>query len=71
MVLKKNDHVYKFVDFYAYFIFQTTSVTTEEILNLSGGGDWHTAYICVYEAKKLPIFTPDLDDQMDTQQAWV
>ena len=48
-------------------IFQTSSCTTEEILNLSGGGDWHTAYICVYEAKKLPIFTPDLDDGMDTQ----
>lgn len=38
----------------------------EDILNLSGGGDWHTAYICLYEAKKLPIFTPELDDTMET-----
>jgi len=46
---------------------KTSSLTIEEILNLSGGGDWHTAYICLYEAKKLPIFTPDLDDTMDLE----
>jgi len=37
----------------------------EDILALSGGGDWHTAYICLYEAKKVPIFTPELDDTAD------
>lgn len=33
-----------------------TSVKTEEILALRGGGDWHTAYLCIYrklEAKSL------------------
>lgn len=25
-----------------------TSVKTEEILALRGGGDWHTAYLCIY-----------------------
>lgn len=44
---------------------KTSSHTVEEILALSGGGDWHTAYICLYEAKKLPVFTPDLDDTME------
>ncbi|KAJ1770882.1 deubiquitinating enzyme [Coemansia sp. RSA 1813] len=28
-------------------------VTDEEILKLCGGGDWHTAYILLYRAKKL------------------
>ena len=25
-----------------------TSVKTDEILALRGGGDWHTAYMCIY-----------------------
>ncbi len=25
----------------------------EEITKLEGGGDWHTAYICLYRAKQL------------------
>lgn len=25
-----------------------TSVKTEDIMNLKGGGDWHTAYLCIY-----------------------
>ncbi|KAJ1719858.1 deubiquitinating enzyme [Coemansia erecta] len=28
-------------------------VTDEEILRLCGGGDWHTAYVTLYRAKKL------------------
>ena len=25
-----------------------TTVTTDEIMNLRGGGDWHTAYLTIY-----------------------
>ena len=45
--------------------FQVTTVKQEEILDLSGGGDWHTAYILLYEATKIPIITADLEE-MDT-----
>jgi len=33
-----------------------TPVTEEEVLKLSGGGDWHTAYVLLYGPKimKLP-----------------
>ena len=34
-----------------------TSVKTDEILALRGGGDWHTAYLAIYrklEASKFP-----------------
>ena len=44
---------------------QVTTVKEEDILDLSGGGDWHTAYILLYEAKKVPVITPDLEE-MDT-----
>lgn len=30
-----------------------TSVTSEEILRLSGGGDWHVAYVLLYGPKIL------------------
>ena len=26
----------------------------EDVLKLSGGGDWHTAYILLYAPRKLP-----------------
>jgi len=44
---------------------KVTPVKEEEILDLSGGGDWHTAYILLYEATKVPIITADLEE-MDT-----
>ncbi|CAG5096556.1 Oidioi.mRNA.OKI2018_I69.XSR.g14675.t1.cds [Oikopleura dioica] len=48
---------------------KATVVTEEEVLALSGGGDWHTAYICIFETKKLPVFTPDLEnDQMENME---
>ncbi|RVW51871.1 Ubiquitin carboxyl-terminal hydrolase 6 [Vitis vinifera] len=28
----------------------------EDITKLSGGGDWHMAYICMYKARTIPIF---------------
>lgn len=30
-----------------------SSVTSEEILRLSGGGDWHVAYVLLYGPKIL------------------
>ncbi|PIA16187.1 cysteine proteinase [Coemansia reversa NRRL 1564] len=32
---------------------QVSMVTDDEILRLCGGGDWHTAYVTLYRAKKL------------------
>jgi len=54
----------------------TTVVSVEEILKLSGGGDWHCAYVLLYapkqltieEAKKLPIeelLTEKADEKME------
>jgi hypothetical protein len=34
-----------------------TTVTTEEIMNLRGGGDWHTAYMCIY--RKVEVTKED------------
>lgn len=39
-----------------------TTVKGEEILNLRGGGDWHTAYLTIY--RKL-----ETDPQKETTQA--
>jgi ubiquitin carboxyl-terminal hydrolase 14 len=33
----------------------THQVTEEEILKLSGGGDWHTGYILIYGPRPTPI----------------
>lgn len=30
-------------------------VTKEQIQKLSGGGDWHSAYICIYKSRDLPL----------------
>ena len=30
-----------------------TPVTSEEVLKLSGGGDWHIAYVLLYGPKRL------------------
>ena len=32
---------------------KVTQVKEEEIKKLEGGGDWHTAYICLYRAKQM------------------
>jgi len=45
---------------------KVTHVEEQEILDLSGGGDWHTAYILIYEASKCPIITAELVESMDT-----
>ena len=33
---------------------QVSPVHEEDVLKLSGGGDWHTAYLLVYGPRKLP-----------------
>ncbi|XP_013097943.1 ubiquitin carboxyl-terminal hydrolase 14 [Stomoxys calcitrans] len=38
-----------------------SSVTSEEILRLSGGGDWHCAYVLLYGPKLLPKTTEAMD----------
>ena len=32
---------------------KVSSVPVEDIVKLEGGGDWHTAYMCLYRAKQL------------------
>jgi len=32
-----------------------TAVTTEEVLKLSGGGDWHCAYVLLYGPRILEV----------------
>ncbi|XP_078040794.1 ubiquitin specific protease 14 [Augochlora pura] len=41
-----------------------SAVTNEEILKLSGGGDWHCAYVLLYGPKILEV--PDADSSEDT-----
>lgn len=38
-----------------------SSVTSEEILRLSGGGDWHCAYVLLYGPKLLPKTVEAMD----------
>jgi ubiquitin carboxyl-terminal hydrolase 14 len=33
----------------------TYAVSEEDVLKLSGGGDWHTAYILIYGPRPTPI----------------
>ncbi|XP_038211277.1 ubiquitin carboxyl-terminal hydrolase 14 [Zerene cesonia] len=42
-----------------------TPVTEEEVLKLSGGGDWHCAYLLLYGPKVLEI--PDEEEPMVTE----
>ena len=46
------------VFFYTFYIGKfdddkVSQVSQEDITKLEGGGDWHTAYMCLYRAKKL------------------
>ncbi|CAB3257202.1 unnamed protein product [Arctia plantaginis] len=43
-----------------------TPVTEEQVLKLSGGGDWHCAYLLLYGPKKLPKLPVDEQKPMDT-----
>lgn len=44
-----------------------TQVTTEDILKLSGGGDWHCAYVLLYGPRRLPV-SPTIQDQITMEQ---
>jgi len=39
-----------------------TVVTSEEVLKLSGGGDWHCAYVLLYGPRILEV--DDMEDNM-------
>jgi ubiquitin carboxyl-terminal hydrolase 14 len=39
-------------------------VTSDEILRLSGGGDWHVAYVLLYGPKVLDEPIEDAETQM-------
>ncbi|TPX36743.1 hypothetical protein SmJEL517_g01149 [Synchytrium microbalum] len=40
---------------------KVSPVSADEITKLEGGGDWHTAYICLYRAKPLGDKPPPLE----------
>ena len=52
-VHKKDDKWLKFDDD------DVTMVTTNDVLELKGGGDWHMAYICFYKQLEVPIMDMD------------
>ena len=31
-----------------------SAATTDDILKLDGGGDWHMAYVCLYRERTMP-----------------
>lgn len=39
-------------------------VKEDQILKLSGGGDWHVAYILVYAPRRLEKFTEPVEQQV-------
>lgn len=44
-----------------------TAVTSEEVLKLSGGGDWHCAYVLLYGPRILEMEVKDTkDDSVNT-----
>lgn len=54
-------------DIWAKFDDDTVSqVTSEDILRLSGGGDWHCAYVLIYGPKPLEVPVVE-DEPMDSQ----
>ncbi|XP_055347299.1 ubiquitin carboxyl-terminal hydrolase 14-like [Paramacrobiotus metropolitanus] len=44
-----------------------TAVSTEEVLKLSGGGDWHCAYILLYGPRRLPLLPPEESEKKVSQ----
>lgn len=63
-VRQKDDQWIKFDDDHV------SPVDTESILKLSGGGDWHCAYVLVYGPKilEIPVETGDQDASDDQQK---
>lgn len=40
-------------------------VHVDDVLKLSGGGDWHTAYVLLYGPRKLPLEKKDQEDKAE------
>ncbi|XP_070148678.1 ubiquitin carboxyl-terminal hydrolase 14 [Polyergus mexicanus] len=45
-----------------------TTVTTEEVLKLSGGGDWHCAYVLLYGPKILEVKEDNTADNINNTE---
>lgn len=61
-VKHKDDVWFKFDDD------DVSSVTNDEILRLSGGGDWHCAYVLLYGPKLLPKTDTKVGDSINAAQ---
>ncbi len=51
---------------------KVSEVTAEDILKLSGGGDWHCAYLLLYGPRRVKKETPSVPSEgeaMDTTVA--
>lgn len=46
-----------------------TAVSTEEVLKLSGGGDWHCAYVLLYGPRILEVNEDDTAENTDNTEA--
>jgi len=44
-------------------------VTSEDVLKLSGGGDWHTAYVLLYRSRVLTMEAEDIEKEKEEMAA--
>lgn len=44
-------------------------VTSEDVLKLSGGGDWHTAYVLLYRSRVLEMDQEDIQMEKEAAEA--
>lgn len=44
-------------------------VTSEDVLKLSGGGDWHTAYVLLYRSRVLEMDHEDIEMEKEATEA--
>ena len=44
-------------------------VTSEDVLKLSGGGDWHTAYVLLYRSRVLEMDEEDIKMEKEAAEA--
>ena len=42
-------------EWYEYDDDIVTTVNTEQVMDLCGGGDWHTAYLCIYRRIEIDM----------------
>ena len=49
---------------------RVTPISEEDVLKLSGGGDWHCAYVLLYGPRLLELDEEKVEEKMDTA-AWI